>query len=145
MLSYPLFLDIKVENKKLKLNNPETINLIIENPNLTDIKDIKIYFFMPNSFQSKLKFTSIKKLKANETRKIKTKIIPRAPGSSLFMVMAEYQHTNKTFWMPSIKLEFEVDRGQELLRYNYYPIQNSLLFRGEIETNRIYKFIRNYI
>lgn len=144
VLSYPLFLDIKVENKKLKLNNPEIISLIIENPNLTDIKDIKIYFFMPNSFQSKMKFTSIKRLKANERRKIKTKIIPKAPGTSLFMVMAEYQHTNKTFWMPSIKLEFEVERAEELVKYNYYQVPSSSLFQGETEVNRV-KFIRNYI
>ena len=145
VLSYPLFLDIKVENKKLKLNHPEIISLIIENPNLTDIKDIKIYFFMPNSFKSKLKFTSIKRLKANERRKIKTKIIPKAPGTSLFMVMAEYQHTNKTFWMPSIKLEFEVERAEELVKYNYYHVPNSSLFQREIEVNRAYKFISNFI
>ncbi len=145
VLSYPLFLDIKVENKKLKLNHPEIISLIIENPNLTDIKDIKIYFFMPNSFKSKLKFTSIKRLKANERRKIKTKIIPKAPGTSLFMVMAEYQHTNKTFWMPSIKLEFEVERAEELVKYNYYQVPNSSLFQREIEINRVYKFMSNFI
>ena len=140
VLSYPLFLDIKVENKKIKLNNPKIINFIIENPNLTEIKDIKIYFFMPNSFKSKLKFTSIKRLKANEKRKIKTKIIPKALGTSLFMVMAEYQHSNKTFWMPSIKHEFEVERSEE---YNYYQVPSTSLFQREI--SRVFKFVRNYI
>ncbi len=145
VLSYPLFIDIKVQNKILKQNNPEIITLIIENPNLTDIKDVKIYFFMPNSFQSKLKFTSIKRLKANERRKIKTKITPKEPGTSLFMVMAEYQHTNKTFWMPSIKLEFKVEKAEQIIKYNYYRYPSSGLFQDEIEVNRIYKFLRDYI
>ena len=92
VLSYPLFIDIKVKNKILKQNNPEVINLIIENPNLTDIKNLKLYFFMPNSLQSKLKFTIIKRLKANERRKIKTKITPKEPGTSLSIRLRSLVH-----------------------------------------------------
>lgn len=145
VISYPLFMDIKIENKKLKLDHPEIINVIIENPNFTDIKDIKIYFFMSDSFQSKLQYTSIKKLKANEITKIKTKVIPRKTGNFLYMVMAEYQHSNKTFWMPSIKLELEVERDEEYSRYNIYPIMNSGLYQSEIEINRTFKFLRSGI
>lgn len=139
ILPYPLFIDIKLQNRKLKLNNQEPVTLIIENPNLTDIKDIKIYFFMPNSFQSKLQYTNIKKLKANEKRNIKTKILPRKTGTFLFMVMVEYQHTNKTFWMPSIKHELIVERGEELLKYSYYPRRNINTYHNGIEaTNNEY-------
>jgi len=141
VLPYPLFIDINVQNKKLKLNHPEIINVIIENPNLTDMKDIKIYFFMSDTFQSKLQYTSIKRLKANETTKIKTKVIPKKTGIFHYMVMVEYQHINKTFWMPSIKLELEVERDVEIINYNRYPVQNSRFFFSDIEL----KLIRNYI
>ena len=125
LLPYPLFIDIKTQNRKLKVNYSEGINLIIENPNLTDIKNLKIYFFMPDSFQSKLKFLTIKKLKVNKRRIIKTKIIPKKKGTFHYMVMAEYQHANNTFWMPSIKLELEVEKGEGNVKYNYYPILNT--------------------
>ncbi|MFX1316011.1 MAG: hypothetical protein ACFE9T_09125 [Promethearchaeota archaeon] len=108
-IPYPLFIDLDFRNKTFKVDNPDIITIIIENSNLTDIKDIKIYFFMPNSFQSKLKFLSLKRLKASERRKLKIKITPKKKGSFPFMVMIEYQHTNKTFWMPSIKLKLEVE------------------------------------
>jgi len=142
ILPYPLFIDIKAHKEKLKLNNTEFITVTIENPNLSDIKDIKLYFFMSDSFQSKLEFTSIKKLKANEMTKIKTKIVPTKIGKFLYMVMAEYQHTNKTFWMPSIKLELKVERDEEIINYNRYPTLNSGFFQSDIEINRIFKFIR---
>jgi hypothetical protein len=144
-ISYPLFMDIKIENKKLKLDNPEIINVIIENPNLTDIKDIKVYFFMSDSFQSKLQYTDIKRLKTDEITKIKTKIIPRKIGNFLYMVMAEYQHSNKTFWMPSMKLELIVERSEEFSKPTIYPIANSGLYQSEIEINRAFKFIRTGI
>ncbi|KKN42793.1 hypothetical protein LCGC14_0709710 [marine sediment metagenome] len=145
VLPYPLFIDIKIQNKKLKVNNSECISLVIENPNLTDIKDIKIYFFMPNSFQSKLKFSSIKKLKVNELRIIKTKVIPKKRGTFLFMVMAEYQHVNKTFWMPSIKLELEVEKVKENLKHNYYPIIKANIYNNGFEPTRFLKYNRSQI
>lgn len=140
-LPYPLFIDISFENRKLKVDYPEMVTLTIENPNLTDIKDIKIYFFIPDSFQSKLKFTNIKRLKANETRKMKTRIIPRERGTFLSMVMMEYQHTNKTFWMPSIKFEIEVE---DTKRYLYYPVTRAN-FEYVLEANHRLKFIRSFI
>lgn len=106
---YPLFIDIDIQDQNFKVNNPDIITLLIENPNLSDIKNIKIYFFMPNSFQSKLKFLSLNKLKVNERRKFKIRILPKKKGIFPFMVMIEYQHSNKTFWMPSIKLSLEVE------------------------------------
>ncbi|MFX1418005.1 MAG: hypothetical protein ACFE9N_03680 [Promethearchaeota archaeon] len=138
-LPYPLFIDINVQNEKLKLNHPGIINVIIENPNLADINDIKIYFFMSDSFQSKLHYTNIKRLKANEVTKIKTKVIPKKTGTFLYMVMVEYQHINKTFWMPSIKLELEVERSEEIVYYNYSPVSNSGFFFSDLEV----KLIRN--
>jgi len=139
ILPYPLFIGIKFQNRKLKLNNQEPVTLIIENPNLTDIKDIKIYFFMPNTFQSKLQYTNIKKLRTNEKRTIKTKVIPKRTGTYLFMVMVEYQHTNKTFWMPSIKLQLTVDRGGDILKYSYYQERNISMYHNGIEaTNSEY-------
>ncbi len=137
-IPYPLFIDINVNNKKLKLNHPEMITVSIENPNLSEIKDIKIYFFTSDSFESKLEYTSIKKLKANEMTKIKTKIIPKKIGKFLYMVMVEYQHINKTFWMPSIKLELKVDRDEELAKYQYYPVSTSGIFQNDREINRIF-------
>ncbi len=142
LLPYPLFIDLKVHNKKLKLNHPEIITVSIENPNLSDIKDIKIYFFMSDSFESKLEFTSIKRLKSKEVSKIKTKIIPKKIGKFLFMVMVEYQHINKTFWMPSIKLELEVERHDELANYNQYQLTKSGFLQVDIELNRINRFMR---
>jgi hypothetical protein len=142
VIPYPLFIDLKVQNEKLKLNHPEVITVTIENPNSSEIKDIKIYFFMSDSFQSKLEYTNIKKLKANEMTKIKTKITPKKIGSFLYMVMVEYQHINKTFWMPSIKLELEVERDDQLAKYNYYQMSKSGLFQSDIEITRIFKFMR---
>lgn len=136
-LQYPLFIDIKLENKVLKKNQSETIKLIIENSNLSEIKDVKIYFFLPNSFQFKTKSTSIKKLKANEIRTIKTKITPTKTGTFLYMVMIEYQYTNKTFWMPSIKLELKVERGKEI-----YTVLNTNIYRDELEASRIFDNLR---
>ncbi|MFX1592962.1 MAG: hypothetical protein ACFFCL_09730 [Promethearchaeota archaeon] len=149
VLPYPLFIDIEVQNEKLKVDSPEVITLIIENPNLTSIKDIKIYFFMPNTFQSKLEYTSIKKLKPNERRKIKTKIIPKQIGTFLFMVMVEYQHTNKTFWMPSIKHKLTVEESEGLLKYSYYPKIDIGIYHNGIEapnTDFLLKyFIKNLV
>ncbi len=144
-LPYPIFIDIKMESKKLKLNHPEIINIIIENSNLTEIKDIKIYFFMSDSFESKLEYTSVKRLKANEMTKIKTKIIPKKVGNFLYMVMAEYQHSNKTFWMPSIKLELLVDKSEEAVKYNYYHLINPDMYHNDIESNMIFRHIRSQI
>ncbi len=87
-----------------------------------------IYFFIPESFQNKLGFTSIKKLKANETRKIKTRIYPKQSGTFLSMVMIEYQHFNKTFWMPSIKFKLEVKKTE---RIAYYPEIPKIIYRNE--------------
>jgi len=128
ILPYPLFIDIEVQNHTLELNNPEVVTLVIENPNSTNMKNIMIYFFIPESFQNKLGFTSIKKLKANETRKIKIRINPKENGTFLSMVMIEYQHYNKTFWMPSIKFKLEV---KETERYVYYPEINKNIYRNE--------------
>jgi len=142
VVPYPLFIDLKVQNKKLKLNHPEIIIVSIENPNLSEIKDIKIYFFMSDSFESKLEYTSIKRLKSNEISKIKTKIIPKKIGNFLFMVMVEYQHINKTFWMPSIKLELDVERDEEFANYNQYQLSKSGFLQSDIEINRINRFMR---
>ncbi|MFX0135074.1 MAG: hypothetical protein ACFFDN_15640 [Candidatus Hodarchaeota archaeon] len=136
-LAYPLFIDIKVQNKILKVNNSEVISFEIENPNLTDIKDIKIYFFTSNSLQSKLKSTSIKKLKPNERRKIKTKLIPKKSGTYLYMVMVEYQHFNKTFWMPSIKLELKVEETEEALKYSYHSRIATNISHNGLEASRV--------
>jgi len=108
---------------------------------LTDIKDIKLHLFMPKSFYSKIKFTSIKKLKAKERRNIKIKIIPKNNGAYLFMVMAEYQHTNKTFWMPSIKLELEVE---SIINNKYYPTTKADKYHNGLEITRVLTYIRNY-
>jgi hypothetical protein len=128
ILPYPLFIDIEIHNQTLEVNNPEALTLIIENPNSIDIKNIMIYFFMPESFQHKLGFTSIKKLKPYETRKIKTRINPKQRGTFLSMVMIEYQHYNKTFWMPSIKFKLEVKKTE---RYVYYPEITKNIYRNE--------------
>jgi hypothetical protein len=141
ILPYPLFIDIENQNQPLKVNNPEIITLVIENPNSTDIKNIMIYFFMPESFQNKLESTSIKKLRANETKKIKTRVIPKHRGTFLSMVMIEYQHFNKTFWMPSIKFKLEV---KESKRHVYYPIVKKDIFQNELQANSISKFTRNF-
>ncbi|MFW9826044.1 MAG: hypothetical protein ACFFEY_00295 [Candidatus Thorarchaeota archaeon] len=144
-VNYPIFMDIKTENKKLKLDNPEVISVIIENPNLTDIKDLKVYFFMSDSFQSKLQYTDIKRLRTDEITKIKTKVIPRKIGNYIYMVMAEYQHSNKTFWMPSMKYELEVEKSEDFSKYIIHPIANSGFYQSDIEINRAFKFIRTGI
>ncbi|MHA2281765.1 MAG: hypothetical protein ACXAC5_13050 [Promethearchaeota archaeon] len=142
ILPYPLFIDIEIQNQTLKVNNPEVVTLVIENPNSTDIKNIMIYFFTPESFQNKLGFTSIKKLKANETRKIKTRINPKQKGTFLSMVMIEYQHVNKTFWMPSIKFKVEVKESKKLV---YYPVFYKEFYQNELQASPILKFIRNFV
>ncbi len=140
ILPYPLFIDIKIPNQKLRVNNPEVLTLTIENPNITDIKNIKIYFFIPDSFENKLKFTSIKKLKANERRKVKSRINPKEKGIFPSIVMIEYQHFNKTFWMPSIKFKLEVE---ETRTFSFYPI----VYRDsyQVQASNILKFVRGNI
>ena len=142
ILPYPLFIDIEIQNQTLKVNDPEVVTLVIENPNSIDIKNIMIYFFIPESLQNKLSFTSIKKLKANETKKIKTRINPKQKGTFLSMVMIEYQHFNKTFWMPSIKFKLEV---KESKKYVYYPVNYKEFYQNELQTSPILKFIRNFV
>ena len=142
ILPYPLFIDIELQKKTLKVNNPEVVTLVIENPNSTDIKNIMIYFFMPDSFQNKLGFTSIKKLKANEIKKVKTRINPKQIGTFLSMVMIEYQHFNKTFWMPSIKFKLEV---KESKKYVYYPVHYKGIYQNDLHANPILKYIRNFV
>lgn len=140
ILPYPLFIDIKTQNQKLKVNNPETITLIIENPNLTDIRNIVIHF-LTESLENKLKITTIKKLKANERKKIKIRVNPRFSGSFLSMVMIEYQHSNKTFWMPSMKFKLEVAAAKE---YVYYPVLNKEHYQNELQATRILKLNSMY-
>lgn len=137
ILPYPLFIDIIIPNQKFKVNNPEVLTLLIENPNITDIKNIKIHFIIPDSVQNKLKFTSIKKLKANEIRKIKFRINPKEKGTFHSMVMIEYQHTNKTFWMPSIKFQLEVE---ELEKFSNYPIYHREDYY-QTHASYIFKFV----
>jgi hypothetical protein len=141
ILPYPLFIDIIIPSQKFKVNNPEVLTLLIENPNITDIKNIKIHFIMPDSIQNKLKFTTIKKLKANETRKYKIRINPKEKGIFPSMVMIEYQHFNKTFWMPSIKFKLEVE---EIKKFIHYPIY----YREEyyqVQASNIFKFVRDKV
>ncbi len=143
ILPYPLFIDINTPNHKLKVNEPEVLTLVIENPNLTEIKNVMIYFFIPESFHNKLRLTNIKKLKPNERRKIKIRINPRNSGDFLSMVMIEYQHSNKTFWMPSIKFKLEVEGVK---KYSYLPpVINKDIFQNELQATRILKFIRDCI
>ncbi len=142
ILPYPLFIDIEIPKQTLKLNNPEVVTLIIENPNSVDIKNIMIYFFMPEALQNKLGFTSIKKLKANETKKVKTRINPKQKGMFLSLVMIEYQHFNKTFWMPSIKFKLEVKESKKSI---YHPIFYKEFHQNELHANPILKFTRNFV
>lgn len=107
----PIFIEIIMLSKQLSVNHPEIITVLLENPGNSNIKNVNISFFMPNSFQSKLRFAQLKKLKAHDKRKIETEIVPTEKGIYHFMVMVEYQttHIKETFWMPSIKIELEVE------------------------------------
>ncbi|MFX1479471.1 MAG: hypothetical protein ACFFCI_15170 [Promethearchaeota archaeon] len=142
ILPYPLFIDIEIPHQKLKVNNPETITLNIENPNSIEIKNIKIYFFMPEAFQNKMSFTSIKKLKANETRKIKARIIPKEKGNFLSVVMIEYQHFNKDFWMPSIKFKLVVEEVKKVINF---PVIYKEIFQNNIQATRTLKVLRSLV
>ena len=108
-IPYPLFIEIIMLSKRLMVDTPEEITVLIENPSSVAISNINVSFFVPNSFQSKLRFAQLKRIKPIEMRKIETEITPTEKGIFHFMVMVEYQHTNETFWMPSIRLELEVD------------------------------------
>ena len=59
------------------------------------------------------------------------------------MVMVEYQHTNKTFWMPSIKHKLTVEKAEGLIKYSYYPKIDIGLFHNGIEANNT-EFILKY-
>ncbi|MHA2120871.1 MAG: hypothetical protein ACW990_06660, partial [Promethearchaeota archaeon] len=142
ILPYPLFIDIEIQNQKLKVNNPETITFNIENPNSIDIKNIKIYFFVPESFHNKQNFTTIKKLKANDRRKIKARIIPKEKGTFPSIVMIEYQHFNKTFWMPSIKFKLVVETFRKFIPL---PMINKEIYQSELQTTRILNVLRGLV
>ncbi|MHA1342898.1 MAG: hypothetical protein ACTSQG_02855 [Promethearchaeota archaeon] len=109
LIPYPLFIEIIILSKQLTVNNPEAITVLIENPSTTEIKNVNISFFMPNSFQSKLRFAQLKRIKPFERRKIETEVVPTEKGIFHFMVMVEYSHTGEDFWMPSIRVELEVE------------------------------------
>ncbi len=109
LIPYPLFIELVILSKRLTVNAPEAIKLLIENPSSTEIKDISVSFIIPNSFQSKLRFAQLKKIKANDKRQIETEIVPMEKGIFHFMVLIEYTHTNETFWMPSLRVELEVE------------------------------------
>lgn len=94
---------------------------------------------MPNSFQSKLKFLSLNKLKANERRKLKIKIVPKEKGIFPFMVMIEYQHSNKTFWMPSIKLKLEVE---EIIKIENPKLLGKDLYHDFLKTDEVMQLLR---
>ncbi|MFW9785578.1 MAG: hypothetical protein ACFFFB_25065, partial [Candidatus Heimdallarchaeota archaeon] len=95
-----------------------------------------------DTIHNKLNFTRIKKLKANETRRIKTKIIPKEKGFFHSMVMIEYQNINKTFWMPSIKFKLEVEDPKI---YKYIPVVNRDFLELELQATRMLKFLRESI
>jgi len=109
LIPYPLFIEVIMITKILTVGIPEKITVLLENPSKNEIKNINISFFVPNSFQSRLRFAQIKKLKGNEKREIKTEIVPTEKGIYHFMVMVEYQTVGEIFWMPSIKFELEVN------------------------------------
>ncbi|MHA1253354.1 MAG: hypothetical protein ACTSRP_25480, partial [Candidatus Helarchaeota archaeon] len=109
LIPYPLFIEVIMISKILTVGIPEKITVLLENPSKNIIKNINVSFFVPNSFQSRLRFAQIKKLKGNEKREIKTEIIPTEKGIYHFMVMVEYQTVGEMFWMPSIKFELEVN------------------------------------
>ncbi|MHA1147681.1 MAG: hypothetical protein ACTSR8_05505 [Promethearchaeota archaeon] len=109
LIPYPLFIEVILLSKTLTVGIPEKISVIIENPSLNIIKNVSISFFTPNSFQSKLRFYQIKKIKAKERHKVDTEIVPMEKGTYHFMVMVEYQSVGETFWMPSIRHDLEVN------------------------------------
>jgi hypothetical protein len=109
LIPYPLFLEIIMLTKKLTVNTPEEVTVLVENPSTSEIRNVNISFFVPKSFQSKLRFAQLKKIKPLEIRKVETEIAPTEPGIYHFMIMIEYSHTNETFWMPSIRIELEVE------------------------------------
>ena len=109
MIPYPLFIEIIMLSKSLMVDTPEEITVLIENPSSVPVKNVSVSFFVPRSFQSKLRFTQLKRINPIEMRKVETEIVPTEKGIYHFMVMVEYQHTQETFWMPSIRLELEVD------------------------------------
>ncbi|MHA1885593.1 MAG: hypothetical protein ACW96S_11105 [Promethearchaeota archaeon] len=142
ILPYPLFIDIEIQNQKLRLNNPEIITFTIENPNSIDIKNIKIYFFVPESFHNKQNFTAIKKLKAYERRKIKARIIPKQKGTFPSVVMIEYQHFNKTFWMPSIKFKLVVEKTRKHIPLHVISRE---VYQSELQNARILNVLRGLV
>ncbi len=108
-IPYPLFVELVILSRKLTVNAPEVIKILLENPSSVEIKDINVSFIVPNSFKSKLRYAQLKKIKPNDKRQIETEIIPTEKGIFHFMTLIEYSHTNETFWMPSIKVELEVE------------------------------------
>ncbi|MGV9173102.1 MAG: hypothetical protein ACOC35_11105 [Promethearchaeia archaeon] len=116
LIPYPLFLELIILSRQLTVGEPETISLLMENPSETDFKNVNITFFAPNSFKSRLRFAQMKKIKANEGVKVETEVVPTEKGVYHFMAMVEYttESTNEMFWMPSIKIELEVEDTLQL-------------------------------
>ncbi len=108
-IPYPLFIEIILLTKQLSVNHPEEITLLVENPSTSEIRNVNISFFMPKSFQSRLRFAQLRKIGPLDIRKIETEVTPTEKGIFHFMVMVEYNHTNETFWMPSIRMDLEVE------------------------------------
>ncbi|MFO8018341.1 MAG: hypothetical protein R6U96_06870 [Promethearchaeia archaeon] len=116
LIPYPLFLELIILSRQLTVGEPEKITLLMENPSSTDFKNVNITFFAPNSFKSRLRFAQMKKIKANEGVKVETEVVPTEKGVYHFMAMVEYttKSTNEMFWMPSIKIELEVEDTLQL-------------------------------
>ena len=109
LIPYPLFLEVVLLSRDLKVNEEQTISLLLENPSPeSEVKNVNISFFVPKSFKSSLRYIQLKKIKPSQKKQVSTQITPTEPGKFHFMAMVEYKHTNETFWMPSITTEFNV-------------------------------------
>jgi hypothetical protein len=111
LVPYPLFLELIILSRHLTVGEPEKITLLLENPSSTDFENVNVTFFAPNSFKSRLRFAQMKRIKANDGVKVETEVVPTEKGVYHFMAMVEYttKSTNEMFWMPSIKIELEVE------------------------------------
>ena len=109
LIPYPLFLEVVSLTKELKVEEEQTISLLLENPSpIADIKNVNISFFVPRSFKSSLRYMQLNKIKPNQKKQISTQITPTESGKFHFMAMIEYKNVGESFWMPSITMEFTV-------------------------------------
>ena len=141
-IPYPVFMELLIITSQLEVEKEYKVFFALENPSKRDVKNIKITFFIPNSFRIKTRFYDVKKIKPGQVINVETRIIPSEAGIYHFMAMAQYEYSQELFWMPGLKfklkvlnqIELNADIDEDKLINDIYKKYGSGINKEELET-----------